>query len=1468
MTSDCNLVLQPDGTYRYLRNCSLISQDGNNYVIKDCLGNVRLFTINLPYLSDENSTGKIPMPIGFISFPDKLIVFSTSNQTESGVAAASGEISEIGIIKYLPYGEGIKPNAEAGQLNSGYTPLYNHTSLGFTQTHRIEGFSYPETDQIQRVYWSDNLNQPYVLDTGDPVYTTYFATGTLIVGTQYMVVEGVVSHNAVRYGPGLPTGNVFTAVNANYTDRTPPVTKVISYVPFQLLYWTPSRMLGGIQFQEYGTGSVFCGSKVYFYRLSLSNGSYTTPWSYPSAPIHVGTANIAGYIGGINYDNFVGGGTPTFPLNSNLSVKVKIDNLDTNFGVVELACAEYDTDNTVPRAITIVAKGNITSSSITLEHTGLINTGNLTLSDLTLFPANLLKVKTLTTNKLYNLIGNITQRSEFTIDLSGVTVSSFQYPMNCFYDVEACTNLVLYNDTTVSPVCGVNPGAGAIAPWSRWLVTNIAGGNVTYNAVSYTLGQVFVGVAGTTSATIPGGSQVRPCVTRNRYNIFGGAVRVENAIEIKGSQGVGFWDYKEPTVDQHCTSYWSRETYRPGILFYDLKGNPFFVKPLPDFTFPSINSKSPRSGVIIKDAYSGKNMYSLNTSGMVINGLVIPQAIMDQISGFSIVRAERVPRIITQGLVTQCVSAAGVGQPGAYIPVGTSNNAVTQRIYTYLCPDSLINSPLKTSIGSIGDILEDAGWVDAYAYPNSAGGVGAGAVKSGYNAALGNQDIISSKIIEPLTGDSAARTGKIVYFDYYNEGDSKANFPAGAAVNSFNNNMSLSAGGTIHTNMDCLGGTSNLQGFQSIGGKKIVVVLDADFNHYSSVNGYGSVAANAQTQKILMNYVKANVSGNLYGDPSQTLYISTGHFQPITTQVKSDTANGAGGYTFNNIEVFGGDCRICLIDHGYGLWNNAYGSTYSYAWTFPCECNSNYNLRRGRKPSNVGMYYTGKAETTEIVWQSPTPVTRLEDYFYNPGYSTEGQSIRYPGLPLNFRNSSQFKNRIRFGGVKLTGEIIDSFRTFLTNDFHDVDVQGGEINKLAIKDGHVIVWQNKMMATVPILERQVISGTPGSATSLGTGGVVDRHDPINSFFGTQHQWSVTETEFGYMWFDMRRKALVSLDTNIWEVSSAIGLEGFFNEQFLEAVGDNLSSSLFVNSPNWDATSDRPLVGTGITGVYDPKFKITYMIFKFIKQVYNQSTASWSYINMDFSVMYYHPRKMIIGFSDFTPGIAHNHNQMVISANNPKNKTKYYGTNMISTAFVVGDVVADLNGFNYGPGRSEYICINPVTITSYPGTAGAGGTNPTTGTNNWTKINSVNELWVNNQPNYTIGIPVAPDYVYNKLFGQVLTNELWIVINPKTRNPFSALSYEQITPTNTYDTDVIITAGSQTAQDNAIQAWDTHYKYIYDRICASYPLSANGRVTNNYLLVKFQKKNWLTDPTVIATNVKILQAVLTKFVEKR
>lgn len=1459
LNKDYSLILQPDGTYRHCVNCDLISQDGNDYTIKDCLGNTHVFTINPPYNGVYTVVGALPMPILFISFPNRLIVLSTNSET--------GGYGEIGEIKYLPYGEGIQPDSVSGEYNAGYVPLYHYAGFNFSKEHRAEGFGYEENELISRIYWTDNNNEPRVFNISDPIFTDYKLTGDLIVGERYMVLEGAITHNGVNYGPGLTDGNVFLAVNANFVSLTTPTPspKVVVYYPVELLNFTPSRALGTITFDEYGTGNLVCGNKIYFYRLGKDNGVFTT-WSYGSSPVPVGAQN--NYVGITTYHNFVGNGGENFTANSGLSVFVNIDNIDTDFDFVELACAEFDQSIDVPRQITIVARQDINGTTINIQHDGNSSLGALTIGDVTLFPASILKCKTISTNKNYILAGNITERQEFDFDTSGITISQFTYPMNSHMDADSCA-LSGMKYFGVSPNPGVNPAAGTITPYSRWLVTNgeSAVNTVTYNGTVYLTGQVIVGItgAGNDTITFAGTGAVRPCVTRNKYDNTTTGDRTESAIELKAATAAAntaFWDYKSAAVHHHAAGYWSNETYRLGLLFFDLKGVPFYVKHLGDFT---LDSAQDSGGIIQSDVIgnTGNLVYSLKAFGLNISNIVISTDIADIISGFSIVRAERQAKIMCQGIVTQCVhtgASPDVYQVGAWIPVSLSNTPVLGTTYAFISPDLLVDVPLKGTVGDIGDTMVSASWVDAYDY-------GGGLRQRGETGNPAGSDQVYAKMLTNLTADTDIRTGVLTYWNEVAEGQSLNDFSGGASLN---NDMTTAAAGVNVEGACVTGGVDYaLNAYSAPGGKKVIFQLDADFLHYGpSANNYTSVAANAQTEKLIMNYTKIG-SGSPYGSLEGTLYVSTGHFQPMSAQVKIDTFNGSDGYTFNNVEIFGGDCFTCLIDYGYGLWNEAAVNKYSYAWTFPCQCNSNYNLRRGRKTSTVAMWFTGSAPTSDaIVYLSPAPdsLVQLEDFSYNPGYSAGGQSgtglplIVYPALPANFINSGHFPARIRYAGEKFIGEITDSFRNFAINDYKDLSVQNGRINNIKVKEDKVVVWQDLAVNTVPILERQLLGAPTGDATTIGTGGVVDRFDILTSYFGNQHQWGLIETEYGFAWFDMHRKGFVVLGldgSGLTEPSLVLGLQGFFSEVFLESIGVNyIDRDDFLNSPTFNEGSDRPLMGVGITGVYDPKLKMTYMTFKF--KARKLISGFDSYISKDFTIGYLHNSidKMFIGFYDTFPAISHNHNLWVLGANNPKNTTQFLTASAVNATFAIGET--------FYSGNSEYICIAPVTLDNaakYP-TGASGATY-------WGLINSTNQLWVNNQP-ISLNQGEAPGYQYNKFFGRVVNNDFTFIINPVKfqDQSFNVFAIEQMTPFNVNYTDIYIEAGNQSAADNNITSTNRNYRFIWDKICSNLPVSSTGRIVNRYLQVRFYKKNYTTDPRVLTTSVKILQSVKSFFNFKR
>lgn len=1451
---DSTFILQPDGTYRNMKNGMLISHDGNHYSLEISKGNKILLNLPARYSSNNDEydvTDVPPMPIGFVSFIDKLVVFFTNNDS------VNGGYGEIGLIDF------IKTNSD---FSATYTPYYHHPSLKFTKRRMIEGFSFKENDNIERVYWTDNYNEPRVFDFKNPIFTTYIGNTDLVSGKTYMVLDGIIEHNVsgtnYYFGPSNDStstleaepyvnGNIFVADNSNYTAITTSV-KVIEYYPMELLDWTPSRLLGDITFDSYGSGSVNCGNKIYFYRLLSNEDGIVTSWSYASNPIQVLSTNNdphPAYIAqGNDYHNIVGAGSLTTIVNSERSVNVRISNIDTNFNTIELACAEFDQTTDIVYKISIVNRSLISSDEMIIEHDGTINLGSVTILDLTLFPASILKVKTLTTNKNYSIIANITEREEFDIDLSGVTIESFEYPLIAHGDLDLCVNNLTYNPQ--SPLISTNPGATDIMPYSRYLVTDDNNGAdpIVYDGNSYYKGQVFVGVVGQTSATIPAGSACRPCVTRNRYTPFSTTERRENAIEIK----TGFWNYKDPAVASHCRGYWSNDKYRFGILFFDKKGNPFYVRHIGDFTMPTIDDKG---GLISSHAYvvgSQTEIFTINPSGIKISGIEIPENLIDKISGFSIVRAERDARIITQGLVMQMAFHA----PITYYPVGTirtDQDGVTltdDPYYVWISPDVETGfSPRKPTGES--DSMEEAFWLEAYNY-NSLNGY----LRSDLDSASVVAKLFSHKAADGSSPRSVELGSLNGYpFKLYYEDSNETNFDG--LGNNFRNETFTDAVSGPLVDATCSGGGSfNLNAAHSRGCKKYVFKTLSTFSMYGGGTGYNT--STSDPFKIVMNYVKDLDPNDQYGGNSesaiaQTLYMSTGHFQPINELVKSETDNGSGAYVFNDVEVFGGDCYVNLMDIVYSLYDVSFAPSANFTVFFPCESNNNIDIRRGRTPSRVGTRVPAGAYSDGIVYDDGS-VTQLEDFNYNLGYTSEGTFIKYPGLPIDFVNSGNFRFRTRFAGQKYPGELVDSFRRFLTDDYRDLDGQLGQINNVRSKDGRVVVFQDHGVSSVPILERQLLSSETGDATTIGTGGVIDRFDPISTEFGNQHQFGLTETEYGYFWFDMRKRALCIMGSGggIQEISLIKGLQVFFNSEFNE--GDIFYDNRIYNTNKSDTQDEIPLLGYGIIGVYDPKFKMSYLTFKYASnELISEEDELVKIEAKDFTIGYSHVLNAIIGFYDFTPGIWHNHNDLVLSSNNSKNY-KYFGIGMPSTDFVVGDVInVNANPFPDQDLNGEYVCISPMTYEEFPLSV---LDYPPNLPDFWKKTNDESEIYLQ-----------TFNTQYLKFYGKVYNHELEIIVNPKVDEAFTPQNI-QVKGMGPNYTDVYCYTDDQSSSDINIPSTSRNYRLIDKAWWSNIPLDFyKGRLTDYYTRIKLVYKGYVSDPTVSKNTNKVIQWIKTWFIPK-
>lgn len=1437
--SDNDPIDQPKGTYRNMSNMNLITKNGNHFSAETQQGTIVSFSI--PNYTDTvlfSSPNPRFTPIGFFSFIDKLIVMATHDES------ATGGSGIIGVVTIAENGIGT------------WDTLYYSEDLKFTKQHRLDGYALNETDAINRVYWCDDLNNPRVVNYTSTAYDSV-ASGTLIAGQQYIAVQGQIFYNGILYGIGETAGAIFTATVLGGTAYTAtvnpsiPVGKVINYISVNSITIQPPATLGEIDYKETTRdGVLYAGMKAYTFRLKSDSGKVSS-FCPISKPVHVTNTTPAASITG--YQNYEGRGQGSVLVTTDASITITISDLPyTDFQFIEVVAVEYDQQIEVIRAITKIAETTITGSAIDIKHTGAENLGTFTIDELTAVETIIISAKTMATFKQRGFMANLTERAEFTSNVTA-DVLPFIYPIPA--DVTGGEGPKSYTYLGSENSALLNISVDGKYKVSNGDIEYPTGSGDTYGTVSPTTGtDVFIGVANETSWTVSSGTpDVTAIIRIRKYKAFNGGADVYKDIEVKDE----YLDYKGEAVHHYLTGYWRDETYRIGFLGFDKYRQPFFVRWLDDIHIPSQStsfgtvdapsSPTTSDGGLINvyagdlinpgDTTDNHAQTSLNIMGIQIDNLELDPEVIDKLDSFSIVRVKRDKQILTQGLMSPTAISADHASSAAplatYDPLvdincrlgGGTKDGTFSGFFTLKSPEiTFLVSPLNSDlILQPNDLLSPVSrylalepYTDAASRtmedPNGTG-IYPVYVSTEGSAGANNQFFSKWYYHEKYVGNSG------VINRFYSVG-ADSTITAADGTNDFVNrdaiirNYATPSATAVHpltpTNT-AHGGTDTNWG--ASGGRSGLFITDEEDYINTSAAGLPQIWKAGENQKLLANWVRPKtILYNGQSDAAKALseYLYCGHIQKIDAAFKADNYDaGTGKYRVSGIQVFGGDCLVSIYDTVIcpydDLTTGRPGAGFGYGVYFPCETTLNTVMRQGLHWSKNGL----QVPATGVFYRKAGS-SRPEDYLVNSAYSTTDElDFKYPALPLGFSGNGNFPSRARWSQQKNIGEVTDNQRIYLTNNFRDVDTNHGEINNLKVGADRLFYWQNKGVGYFPVNQQQLINSAIGGQVQLGVGGVLDRFDNSDIYFGNQHQWSLITTPDRFYWFDMRRKALcyLSFGGQVVEFSTLNGQQSFFNNRF--------TSIETISSPNiFD--SDQPIMGRGISGWYDSRFETAYMTFKL-----NPTSGGQKYDFSDFTVSISKQLNEFIGQHSFVPGIAHEHNNHSLSV--PNNIVGL----LINTTYQEGDLVS-FNGI-------IYVCLQTITT---------GGT-----------VFNPPDIFY---PGYFVAISMIDEINVHwrgdtaKFYGRVYDSYIEIVVTGQGQS-VSFDNYEAYGNEFNFD-NVTVNSSQLTGSDFNISASNRNYRYYDGSWKASYPLSTNNsRFFDKYIIVKFTKKNNFTGNIITSLN---------------
>lgn len=653
-----------------------------------------------------------------------------------------------------------------------------------------------------------------------------------------------------------------------------------------------------------------------------------------------------------------------------------------------------------------------------------------------------------------------------------------------------------------------------------------------------------------------------------------------------------FKSFKGSSTAAHFTGYARGETYRFGITFFDLAGNPYNTKWIGDIKFPDSN-----------DGYGLGNQNGvggINSNTIGINFNVDISSIKNRISGYEIVRVKRdlkdrtrlgtgILNPFTHSLtfskrVQSTYSGSNVFEkykaaiiPGApysnyygladtsYVPTAELN---AQLMYAFISPITTSSDTARHFNVLSGDTVGTIEWH----YANYEAGKQYFTVLNSVAAgsAFEQKSVIANSTLYPASSytynpqyreSKTVNSGKILY-----PGET-------LSPGSFSG---MHPGYYYRNSSGCAeDGSGNAEGEPSgWGNQKAILSLSGQFSHFNP-NGGPPIYPNNNNYWRVVSYNRTltnQYGGDTFEARSSNEYISTGSFIKVTTTSS----------TISSTTVYGGDVYTQYYPYHYfyhlsGLANAHYVFGLGFLTESPINIEQQYLAGSEGNAIMQGEIYAQWLIQQALGFSSLTgPTTPLSYNLYNKQNDT--RLIYYPTSFINNFVDEQ-PHGLWASEKKLDGELYDSWKSFLINNYSEVEGHYGPINKIIAEADKFFFFQDAGFGVASVNDRTSVPSADGSSIVLGSGGILDSYGYISRKAGTKHKFSVVPGSTGIHFFDSNLMKWFLYGQGTQPLSDIKGLNSLFKT---------------FNGPLLD--SDRLFNRVGIHGIFDKVRNKVYMTF--------------------------------------------------------------------------------------------------------------------------------------------------------------------------------------------------------------------------------------------------------------------------------
>jgi hypothetical protein len=218
-------------------------------------------------------------------------------------------------------------------------------------------------------------------------------------------------------------------------------------------------------------------------------------------------------------------------------------------------------------------------------------------------------------------------------------------------------------------------------------------------------------------------------------------------------------------------------------------------------------------------------------------------------------------------------------------------------------------------------------------------------------------------------------------------------------------------------------------------------------------------------------------------------------------------------------------------------------------------------------------------------------IALAETYFLNPDYKRRNKQKAYNHLGLEYDCCTdcveEFPHRWHWSEQSFQEELTDNFRTFLPNNYKDLEAETGKITDIYRIGNNLYIHSEEGLWHCPQTFQERVTGD--IISFIGTGeyfSVPPRKivDDNNSSAGSRHKWARTKTKYGVLFPSWKEKKWYLFNGEQLQPISDNGLNSYFRNSMNFLVEEQFYNTNLENYPFSNNPSNP--IGVGFLSTYD------------------------------------------------------------------------------------------------------------------------------------------------------------------------------------------------------------------------------------------------------------------------------------------